>query len=328
MKRPFFAILLLAGLLRAQGAGEARTVQELNEQVRGLIERIREGQKKLLNVSALMVMENYMPAPLGAEPQKMSVLVKIYIVKQKLTGTGSGAPRIESYSRSDFQMKTPLGPLQVQTVRTPRGIRIHQASEMSGESWWKIDEEMMRKLDVASKKFGSTGALGPTGGGEPGFMLGSEFIEGLSRSYELELGKPVELDGLSCYHLVASSKSDGEQTFGMSMLRADRIDAYYDKEKLILRKMIKKRQGKPLLTVELRHLDLDPEVDMSRFELEPAEGGVFQDIMEDPVASTKIRLLLQQMRQEEQDKKDEQDKKEKQGKKEKPETPGKPEKKK
>jgi hypothetical protein len=80
------------------------------------------------------------------------------------------------------------------------------------------------------------------------------------------------------------------------MLQPDKVDIYYGKDSLVLRKMVQQRESQTLLSVALRSLATDEAVKHTdeEFDIAPTTGK-FQDIMEDPVASTRIRLMLQDL---------------------------------
>jgi len=271
-----------------QEAGEkpVRTVQDL-------LERIRAADKAEGAVRAKLVMENTVPN----QPAMPVVLDILTVRKRAAAGAAKpGAAKLDTWSRTDFQMKMPQGPIQVTTVRTPNGIRIHQSGAMTGEHWWKIDKELMTKLDTAAKKLGAEAPAG-AGGPAPGALLGAQLLEGLTRKFDLELAKPASVDGVECYHVSGKAKEREDLPPGLKMLQPDKIDLYYGGPKhLVLRKMVQQREGVTLMSVSLRSVAVNDAVKYTddEFELQPA-GGKFQDIMEDPVASTRIRLMLQDL---------------------------------
>ena len=81
--------------------------------------------------------------------------------------------------------------------------------------------------------------------------------------------------------------------------RPDSVELLFDQQTKFLRRMAQKQGEQSLLVVEVRELELNPEIDKSLFRLSPPEGVKFVDVMSDPLASMRIKLDLKRLEEHE-----------------------------
>ncbi|GEM_PF-3187024 len=268
-------------------AAKIRTVQDL-------VREIEKSQKAIRKLEARIEMVTLVPIPGNAKPNEMKV---VQIIQVDKSGGGEG-----ERTRMEARLETPMGPMRVETVRGPFGIRIHQASELTGENWFKIDAGLVAKLDRVANRFGSSGAMQQAGGGRPEAFLGAELVRGLSRTHKLRLAKPLVVNGVQCHHLVGVLDPDKKETKMGFVRRPEEVHLYFDAGKFVMRKMVQISKGKTLLTIDLKTLDLNPDFQAGTFDLQPPKGVKFQDIMDDPIASSSVREALKRYRELEKEK--------------------------
>lgn len=205
------------------------------------------------------------------------------------------------HARMDVDMQTPRGLLHVKSLRTPQGIWIHQASRMAGESWLQIDKKLMSKLKRAALLLGSSGAMQQAGASDPGAFLGTGLLKGLSRSYDLTLGRSMVVNGVDCHRFVLKLRKKASLPLGMRRERPSDIHVFIGKKDLIMRKMVQMVAERTIFVVELLMLNLSANIKPDDIVIDPPKGAKFLDIMDDPMASIWIRDILQKLRQAERD---------------------------
>lgn len=279
------AVLSLAIPLGAQQG--ARQPDSAVRTVQDLVAKIEAKQRSYAKLRARLELKPVVPIPGREKPLELTAVAKIAVQRQP------GGPAL---SRLEMSFESPMGRLFVEMVRGPGGVRIHQASEMSGENWFKIDAELAKKLDAVAERFGSTGALQQGGGGRPSALLGADLVRGFARTHRLRLEPDVEVGGVLCHHLAGTRKQGAAGASLPGMPAADEVHLYFDVEHLVLRKMVQNAGGHRLFTLVLRDLDLAPKFEPGEFELRPPAGVRFRDIMEDRIASESVRLALERYR--------------------------------
>ncbi len=255
--------------------------------VKDLIASIEAKQQRIHNLRLTLEFRGSLPSNGGGKALELRALMR-------LESRRDGNAKV-GWSRLDVDLDTPQGPLRTEKLRTPDGIRIHLASEFTGERWLRMDRSTMHRLDRAAEVFGSTGALQSAGGGRSGSVVGADLLRGLSRSYDLEVGKPMTLDDVRCIPVTATLTKPHDSKFDMPTQRPDKVLLYFAESDRLLRKMIQIQGGKTISTVTLRDVEIDPEIPKDRFVLRAPRGVRFTDILTDKMASVRIRMDLRRL---------------------------------
>ncbi|MAE76409.1 MAG: hypothetical protein CMJ85_06050 [Planctomycetes bacterium] len=257
-----------------------------------LIGRMEKSQQAIKSLRATLELTLGIPAPDGDGSGKMIEMRALMRVESMRRDTGR-------YTRIDVDLDTPQGPVHQRMARTPDGIRIHRASEFTGESWLKVDKETMKKLDRAAAIFGSSGALRVAGASRPGAVVGAELLKGLGLQYRLKLLEaPVNVDGQPCHAvhaLIDSVRAANASAPAMPTELPEAIHLYFSQKDLLLRRMVQMVGKRQLATLTLQQVEQNPKLLASRFELVPPDGVRFKDILTDELGSIRIKMDLKRL---------------------------------
>lgn len=282
---------LLSGYARVQ---QGKTADA--KPVEAILAAMEKVQSKLVN--ARVVLDMRMSMPTGAEDAARTAKS----LELRSTATIRMLRKKEGYyARMDVDMQTPRGFFQVKSLRTPEGMWIHQASRMAGESWLKIDKKLMVRLKRAAELLGSSGAMQQAGASDPAAFLGTGLLKGLSRSYDMTLGRSVVVNEVDCHRIVLKLQKTGAMPLSMRGERPSDIHVFIGKKDLIMRKMVQMRGERTVFELELLTLNLSANVNENNIIIHPPKGARFRDIRDDPIASIWIRDILQKLRQAERD---------------------------
>lgn len=262
--------------LRAQSERKQdfRSVQEL-------VDAIDKAQKKLDDVRLMLEIVRQVPTNSG-KTLKLRSNATIRILKQK-----------DGYlARMDLEMRTPVGPVQLQSYRSPEGLWFHYAGELRGESWLYFPKDLCDRLEKASKVLGSSGGLQQGGGNDPTSFLGGSLIRSLARSYDVAFGKSIQVDGVDCYRLVFKLKKQSEIPLLMQRGRPTQVQLFIGQKDLLLRKRIELQGGKVYLESKFLGIKLQAGLTKKDLILEAGKGAQFRDAREDRLSANMIKETL------------------------------------
>ncbi|MCA8971822.1 MAG: hypothetical protein KDC95_18695, partial [Planctomycetes bacterium] len=185
----------------AQDAAASREVA-----LAAFLEKIATPSKTAPTMRILLSFRGSIPDPKGGKPLTMKALLRLESLEETVEGD------TQRWSRLDVDLTTPQGMLRTEKVRSPDGIRIHQASELTGEKWLEIDRATVARLDKAARVLGAQGALPIEGPATPSAVVGADLVRGLARSYDLVPGADTEIDGEVCYSLAGKLRGQGDES--------------------------------------------------------------------------------------------------------------------
>lgn len=289
----------LAAPLGAQDAGaksEKASAQEAaakkrRDDLASFVASLEAARKRTPAMRILLSFRGGIPDPQkGAKPLEAKALLRLEALEEDKNGAQ------QRWSRLDVDLSTPLGVLRTEKVRTPDGIRIHQASELTGEKWYSIDRATMLRLDKAARVFGRSGPLPIQSATRPSAVVGADLVRGLSRSYELGLDLPAEIDGEMCDSIVGRlRRAKGSESLDLPRERPDEVRLFFSKKSKLLKRMLQMRAGRVLHSIDVRDAVFSDSIPKSRFVLEAPRGARFVDVFDDALGSLKIRKDLQRL---------------------------------
>ncbi|MCB9883078.1 MAG: hypothetical protein H6832_16975 [Planctomycetes bacterium] len=254
------------------------------------LERIEVPSKTAPTMRILLSFRGSIPDPKGGKPLTMKALLRLESLEETVEGT------TQRWSRLDVDLTTPQGMLRTEKVRSPEGIRIHQASELTGEKWLEIDRATVARLDKAARVLGAQGALPIEGPATPSAVVGADLVRGLARSYELVPGAETEIDGEVCYSLAGKLRGQGDESrIDLPRERADEVQLFYSKKTRLLVRMLQFQRGNELYAIYVRDAEFGAPLQKSRFALTPPKGVRFVDLFDDELASLSVRLELERL---------------------------------
>jgi hypothetical protein len=278
---PLFILSLLPiSSVAAQSGNEAERSQAFRS-VQELVDAIDKSQKQLDDVRLMLEIVRQVPTE-GGKTLKLRSNATIRILKDK-----------DAYlARMDLEMKTPVGPVQLQSYRSPEGLWIHYAGELRGESWLHFPKSLCDRLEKASKVLGSSGGLQQAGGNDPTAFLGGSLIVSLSRSYEVAFGKSMAVDGVDCYRLVFTLKKQSEIPLLMQRGRPTQVQLFIGKKDLMLRRRIELEGEKVYLESKFLGIKIKAGLKKKDLVLEVGKGAQFKDAREDRLSANMIQETL------------------------------------
>ncbi len=251
----------------------------------------------------LLTFRGNIPDPQGGNALTMKALLRLESLEEDADQRGAsadeqatGAGKPLRWSRLDVDLTTAQGSLRTEKVRSPDGIKIHQASELTGERWLSIDRATMERLDKAARVLGTAGALPIQGDPTPSAVVGADLVRGLSRAYALEPGEDVEIDGQACMALRGKLRGAGAADVGdVPRERPDEVQLFFSKKTRLLVRMLQFQAGSELYAVHVRDVDFAAPLQKSRFVLTPPKGVRFVDVFDDELGSLRLRMELERL---------------------------------
>lgn len=261
--------------------------------IAALADRMRREHGSVRSLRLTLEYRGTVPGGVGGKPIELTARMRVQSLRVPAAAGGTE----QRYARLDVDLMTPEGPLKTEKVRTPGGIWLHQASELTGQKWLRVDPSTMRRLDQAAEVFGSAGALRPGETARPGAVIGAELLEGLARSYRLSTGEDRVVGDEPCESVRAEleHRLDSELGAFVPRERPNEILLAFSKKDLFLREMIQKLNDRTTAALTVRDVEINPKLDPADFKLVPPEGVRFQDVMSDPVAAIRIRMDLKKL---------------------------------
>lgn len=255
-----------------------------------LVKQLETAHDRAKSLRILLSFRSRIPDPKGSKPLEMKALLRLEALEE------DGVDGKRRWSRLDVDLVTPQGVLRTEKVRTPDGIRIHQASELTGEKWYSIDRATMLRLDKASRVLGNSGALPIQGATSPSSVVGADLVRGLSRSYDLKVERDVEIDGEACYAIGGKLRGSVEDPdLELPRERPDSVQLFFSKKTKLLKRMMQFQQGRELYSIQVRDVDFGVTLAKSRFALAPPKGTRFVDVFDDELGSLRIRMDLKRL---------------------------------
>ncbi len=279
-----FPLVILSLLPFSSAVAQARAQAEQGQDFRSvqeLVDAVDKAQNKLDDVRLMLEIVRQVPTE-GGKTLKLRGNATIRVLKKG----GS------KFARMDLELKTPVGPIQLQSYQGPGGLWIHYAGELRGESWLHYSKELCDRLEKASKVLGSSGGLQQSGGSAPTSFLGGSLITSLSRSYDVSFGKPMAIDGVACYRLVFTLKKQSEVPLLMPRGRPTQVQLFIGQKDLLLRKRIELQGGKVYLEIKFLGIKVQAGLKKEDLILKAGRGAQFMDARKDRLSANMIQETL------------------------------------
>lgn len=282
-----FPLILLSFLPISSVAAQSSTEGERSQgfrSVQELVDAIDKAQKKLNDVRLMLEIVRQVPDERG-KTLKMRSNATIRVLKDE-----------KGYlARMDLEMKTPVGPVQLQSYRSPEGLWIHYSGELRGESWLHYPKNLCDRLEKASKVLGSSGGLQQAGGSDPTSFLGGSLILSLARSYDVAFGKSMPVDGVDCYRLVFTLKKQSDIPLLMQRGRPTSVQLFIGKRDLLLRRRIELTGDQVYLESKFLGIKVKAGLKKEDLVLVAGKGVQFRDAREDRLAANWIQETLSRL---------------------------------
>ena len=172
-------------------------------------------------------------------------------------------------------------------VKTPEGAWTKETDPAQGTVYVSIKPELLKKLDEAQAKLGEGDVSGiPNDINE---SRGSAMLRSLHKTFDLKVDRKLaETD-----EIVVKGNARAEARSDESELPdADAVEVLVREKDAAITVMRQFKDGKRILEVRIKSLELDRDLDKSSFRIALPEGAKFIDAMEHPPMREQIERVL------------------------------------
>ena len=194
-------------------------------------------------------------------------------------------------SRMEFEHSSGMKSVTA-TVRTPDGMQMFEEDEVQGRVWIRMDADLMRRVDAASRSVG--GAMPAPGSGQAESPLGSAMLEDLSGQFDLRVEEPRVVRGQRCWVVAGPARQRDSDEPDLLGLGADQVDILVRVADGAVVQMTQLAEGKPLMSVAITRLELGKAFDPSSFALQVPADVEPVDVMDHPPHAAQIRRLFEE----------------------------------